>query len=380
MNFKLKRNKLYNICLFSWILISILFGRTTLNATLGEIGTYIYSFGRLLIYLLLCLLILWGGLSRKKTIIIVITLIFLFISVNASGELVLIGIVLFVAASNKIDTKEIILIYLKAHILVTLLALIFALINFTDINIMHRGIIQRNSFGFSHPNGFGSEILTIMICYVSYRWNKIKSLELFICEIIGVLVLYPADCRMATAVLSFFIIITFIVKTFISYKINLKVIWNISLFMFITIILFTIYVSIFFSKENFLLNTLDYILSFRFSAIDAIYQIQGITLLGQKVLNTNLVGIDNSYARILLINGLIPFIILVIFCINIQYQFYKHKDIKMLLAFMAISLSGFIENNFFRIENNFCFLVGGSYLLSTYHMKKGQKIHDKNIN
>ena len=380
MNFKLKRNKLYNICLFSWILISILFGRTTLNATLGDIGTYIYSFGRLIIYLLLCLLILWDNLNRKKIVLILITAMFLFISVKESGELVLIGILLFVVASNKIDTKKIISVYLKAHILVTLLALIFALINFTDINIMHRGIIQRNSFGFSHPNGFGNEILTIMICYISNRWNKIKNLELFICEIIGVLLLYPADCRMATAVLSFFIIITFIIKTFISYKIRLKMIWDISLFMFITIILFTIYVSVFFSKENFLLNTLDYILSFRFSAIDTIYQIQGITLFGQKFLNTNLVGIDNSYARILLINGLIPFIILVIFCINIQYQFYKHKDIKILLAFMSISLSGFIENNFFRIENNFCFLVGGSYLLSTYHMKKGQKIHDKNIN
>ena len=136
----------------------------------------------------------------------------------------------------------------------------------------------------------------------------------------------------------------------------------------------TIFAIIWYSNQNKILRFVDAILSYRFDAMHVIYESQGIRMFGQRILDKTFVGIDNSYARVLLINGFVPFAILVLFSNSICNEFAKRGEIKYLLAFGAIMLSGFIENNFFRIENNYCFLIGGTYLLSRFYTRKRKNI------
>lgn len=382
MSLKLTRKGLYEICLITWIIVSVFFGRTTIDAVIGSTAITIYSLGRILIYVFLFCAILWGGISRKETIEITLLSITLVLSAVNSGEVVLLGVLLFVAAAKEIKADNIMLIYFKIHLFILIVTTILAFTNVIDMNVMSRGMIQRNSFGFSHPNGFGGEILTIIVCYVTLKWKKIKNIELMMITILGLVLLQEADCRMASIVLGAYVLCIWMIKNIYKFKVNVNAVKNIVMLIFFMILAVTIYAVVWYSYQNKTLRLVDSILSYRFDAMHSIYKSQGIRLFGQKILNEAAIRVDNSYARVMLINGFIPFVILALFSVNTCKVFAQKDEVKYLLAFGAIMLSGFIENNFFRIENNFCILIGGTYLLSSISKEKLRNglSHDKDIN
>lgn len=370
MTITLKRKDLYRICLVIWIISSVFFGRTMINGIIGDVALTIYSWGRIVTYVLLFCMMLRGGFTRRRTMEIIVISATLLFSMASSGEVVLFGVLLFVVAAKNVYPDEIVDVYFKTHLVVLIITVIFAMMHIIDMNIMHRGLIQRNSFGFSHPNSFGGEILTIVVCYITAKWEKLKNYELFIIIGIGLLFLRASDCRMASLVLILYALCVGVVKNIYKYNINIIVVKNVVILTFLVVIFVTVSMTMFYSDQNRIFRIMDGILSHRFDLMHSLYKFQGIKMFGQKIFDDNLVSIDNSYARVLLISGIIPFLILILFSISICNEFAKRNEIKYLLAFAATILSGFIENNFFRIENNFCFVIGGVYLLSRYFGKK----------
>lgn len=376
---KLNRKNLYKISLIIWIVSSIFFGRTTIGGIIGNIAITIYSLGRITTYMLLFCTILWGGLKKKEITKAIIVLVILLLSAASSGEIVLVGVLLFVMAAKNINPDEILTVYFKIHLAVLLITVILAMTHIIDMNVMNRGPIQRYSFGFSHPNGFGSEVLTVVVCYVTKKWNKLKNYELVVITGLGCFFLQVADCRMASLVLILYVICFLTIKNIYKYKVNVVAIKNVVILIFFAVILVTVCMTFFYSDQNNVLRIVDKIFSYRFNAMHTLYKVQGIKLFGQKILDDTLIGIDNSYARVFLIGGIVPFLILIVFSVRICNIFAKRNEVKYLLAFATIILSGFIENNFFRIENNFCFLIGGAYLLSGYYKRRRKKHNDKNF-
>lgn len=374
MTLKITRKNVYMFCLTVWIVVSVFFGRTMIDDVIGTTAITIYSMGRILIYALLFCVILWGRISRNETISLMSVSIILILSAMNSGEVVLLGVMLFVVAAKGINSEEIMQTYLKTHIAIVVTTIILAVTHVIDMNVMSRGLTQRNSFGFSHPNGFGGEILTIIVCYTTIKWGELSNIKLMLFTAIGLIFLQKADCRMASVVLILYILCVLIIKNFYKYRVNVNLIGNAVKAIFVVLMAVTIFAIIGYSYKNTALRIIDSVLSYRFDAMHTIYEAQGIKLFGQKILDETLVGIDNSYARVLLICGLIPFAVLAVFSITICNEFTKRKELKYLLAFAAIMLSGFIENNFFRIESNYCFLIGGTYLLSHIYTKKREYI------
>lgn len=375
----LSKKNLYKICLIIWIVFSIFWGRTTIDEVVGDVAITIYSLGRAITYVLLFCIVLWNGLTKKETATIIIISVILLLSAVSSSEMVLFGVMLFVIASPKINPDELLAVYFKTHLFILMVTILLAWTHIIDTNIMSRGLIQRNSFGFSHPNSFGGEVITVVICYVTRRWKKMKNYELIAIVGLGYCFLQAANCRMASLVLVIYTICFLIIKNIYKYKVNVVFIKNVVVLMFLTIVLLTVYMTFFYSYQNKILQIIDGIFSYRFSVMNAVYRVQGIKLFGQKIIDDTLVGIDNSYARVLLIGGVIPFLILVTFSWKLCNEFAKKNEVKYLLAFATIVLSGFIENNFFRVENNFCFIIGGAYLLSSYYEQRRKKYHGKNI-
>lgn len=379
MTLKITRKNIYMFCLTVWIVVSVFFGRTMIGDVIGTTAITFYSMGRILIYALLLCVVLCGRINRNETLVLMLVSIILILSAMNSGEVVLMGVMLFVVAAKGINSEEIMQTYLNTHIAIVVTTTILAVTHVIDMNVMSRGLIQRNSFGFSHPNGFGGEILTIIVCYVTKKWGKLSNLELVVCSAIGLILLQKADCRMASTVLILYTLCVLIIKNFYKYRVNVNLIGTVVKAIFVVLLAMTVLAIIWYSYKNMALRIIDSVLSYRLDAMHTIYEVQGIKLFGQKILDDTFVGIDNSYARVLLISGFIPFAILVIFSIAVCNEFTKRKELRYLLSFAAIMLSGFIENNFFRIENNYCFLIGGTYLLSHIYTKKIY-VYDKNIN
>lgn len=375
MTVKISKKILYKFCLTMWIVCSIFFGRTTINEIIENTAISIYSVARIATYALLVCIILLGSITKRETVGIMVISVFLILSAVFSGEVVLVGVLLFVVAAKNIQSDDILAVYFRTHLLILLTTITLAMTHIMDTNIMRRGLIQRNSFGFSHPNGLGGEVLIVCICFVTIRWEKLKNYELFSVICLGFFFLQAADCRMASIVLALYMFSFFIIKNIFKYNVRVIFIRNVVILIFLVIVLITFFGIFFYSRENYVLRAIDKIISHRFDAMHTVYKMWGINLFGQKTLQ-NAINIDNSYARILLFNGIIPFSILVVFSVGVCIELAKRNQVKYLLAFAAIMLSGFIENTFFRIENNFCLVIGGTYLLSSYYEHRRKKNND----
>lgn len=102
------------------------------------------------------------------------------------------------------------------------------------------------------------------------------------------------------------------------------------------------------------------------------YQNFGISLFGHHV---DLNMVDNSFIRLLLLNGLLFFCLYIIFlCVDLRY-FYKRRDTIGLLIMTAMILTGFCENVLFRMEYNFPLMLAANYMfMNIVDLDTGRKI------
>ena len=378
MRVTLKKNDYFYFSIACWVIISIIFGRTTFSSLIGVWSTRIFSLGRIAVYLLLFIYIYKMKYTRKELVLTSLIIIVLLITAKNSGEIVLLGIVLFAFASKNSNPEAIIDVYFWVHLFVSALTVLLAVGGIIDVNLMNRGVILRHSFGFSHPNSLGMEILIIVICYYLKRWEKISSVEIIIGMVVSGFFLKLSDCRTTLLIVVFFFAFLWIEKLFLKFKKSTRILYYLTLMIFIVLQIITIFMIFFYNSENVIMNRLNNIFSGRFYIMHEHFLKNGISFLGVSPSEIELMGIDNSYARILLVNGFFPWIILMMFSFYMCRQFYKNKSDKFFIAFIAMALSGFMENSFFRTEYNFLLIIGGIYVMKRYSQRKDIQ-NDKNI-
>lgn len=357
----LNQERCLGLACWIWIIASVLFGRTTLEGLSFLSSTLLYKLGRYAVYVLLIAIILRYARpnTQKRFWIMFVVALALGISLLCSKEVVLVSVLLFVCASVNARPSRIMKAYFVAHLLVLVITVFLSTIRVIDPNVMHRGETVRRTFGFIHPNAVGSELCVLTNCYLVLRGKKLSRWEILGGYLLSLVVFLLTDCRMAFIVTVFVLSGALVVKSAKAdiVKRYLPVITYV-------ILGGTIIASLFFSfvdnNKFVLLNKLDVVFSYRFDYMYASFQELGVSLFGKPATANTL--LDNSFARVFFINGLIPYLLFVGTCLQVTRIFVWRRNSLLLIVWCGILLSGFLENSLFRMEYNWAFLVAGSML------------------
>lgn len=309
---------------------------------------------------------------------------------NFSGGLLQASMVMsfffLIICADKYIFSEILLIDIKMRFSAILFLYISSMIGIIQDYCMFRpdgGI--RHSFGFNHPNVFGTNIFLTVLYLTVYRRNNLSLYDCLYQLLALEVVFIFADSRSNVVGLVFIILYT--LCNVVLKKINKShkrmfskwMGWLLCIFV-IMIISFVIYATINYNPANIFYLVVDYFLSARVFLSNHAMRLYDITAWGQFIqsyaqnqveglgVSANLVGIDISYINILLRYGIVVFMIYIMI---IEYIIKKFAvlDSTVALAVVLICILSMIEHQYFPVWANIFALLFADWIYGNDSIK-----------
>lgn len=229
---------------------------------------------------------------------------------------------------------------------------------------------SRSAMGFRHPNRLAERVSEICIAYwylnsVEHRWRVI-ALNIAALLFVG----YVAGSRGSSVIFAALILAVFIFPILSRFP---KISAGASFILIIGIAALSFYLMVEYTPDNAFMSGFNQLLSLRLSLMNQSYEFAGLTLFGADFAHAPVVGthylygtdvhflVDNSYARILLYNGISASILLFVLIAVIYLRHIKEQRFSLALLGLTIVLAfGFVENYMLDIQYNyFMFLASG---------------------
>lgn len=291
-----------------------------------------------------------------------------------------------VICADKFVFSEIVLIDVKMRLAAIIFLFFSSMLGFVQDYCMFRpegGI--RHSFGFTHPNVFGTNVFLTVLYLTIYRRNR---LSIWDCLYQGValgIVFCFADSRsnvIGLTFILFYTLLNIIFKKFSKYyKRSFSKTIAYFLCTFILMIVFVIvYASVNFNQASLFYFILNYLLSARLVLANNAMKMYDITIWGQNIqsyaqsqvegmgVSAGLVGIDISYINILLRYGIVVF---TIYIMIIEYivKKYSIKDSAIALAVVLICIVSMVEHQYFPVWANIFVLLFADWIYGDNSIK-----------
>lgn len=295
------------------------------------------------------------------------------ISTILSKDFRIISLTLFIIAARNIDIERLVLGIYK--VLWGVLLTVFLLYRFNIIKetIMYRHGVIRHSFGFMHPNGLGSMVFQLIICYVFL--NQGNAFKQYLFTLVGALFIYIVPNSQSPMILS--LILLFLLAVYYLIKRNeqsLNVFSVVLIIIAIACNIFCIYSMIFgYSLSgNPVLAQINRILSFRLTSNYQAYRESGVSLWGQPVFSDAVMRakmglkghlyLDSAYATLIIRYGVVVYVLFSgSYYIAMLYRM-KYKDYFAVLLMFIFTVYGLMETNWFGIRDNFTLFFLSSVL------------------
>ena len=373
---KCKINLNHKISNFLFLISYVLFVFSLFNRDVSDINVF-YSFTIFAKYISLVLLligILLGTYTRKEILRFIFLLCIDLILLIKSGVLVFIIISLFAFHSTKIkDDKIIKLAYYTLLIFTAITFLLLSLGIFKD-GLTSRWVAdsERHTLGFYHSN-----VLPLIYAYlVGYGLSSgiYKKNHYMFLIIMNFMIYYLCGSRNVLVATLILIGSKWFVDSFLQKSKFKKIINNILCVFAKIIIPFLSMISlivpllmdhiVFFQK-------LDFILSYRFTAIYKIIQTGGIHLITQmtnEMYFDNKIVIDNGYAFLAIRYGIVMLIFLsvIIYCIANKYR----DNTFVLILVIIVACINFIDNDIIDYSCLPYLIIGEKYFLESFKRRK----------
>lgn len=268
-------------------------------------------------------------------------------------------LVILILAFKDIDFDDFIKKDFTFKFILVLFVILCYFLNFTDNILVYREGILRNSFGFSHPNKLG--LYLMMMCMDLFYIKREKSLVFpSIFSLITCLFIYLFVDSRTNLIVILLCALTIFMNKFLKNKIVENPISNFfAKHLFILLAILSFIVSYKFSFCNHILATLNQILSNRLSLNHYFLDAYPINLLGNEVITTKYLILDNSYINILLRFGLIFLIFMYINFNSITKRLYKEKKYILIIIFVILLFYGFSESFLYKVSANAFLLYFG---------------------
>lgn len=261
------------------------------------------------------------------------------------------------------DIKKILKMFLFSNLLIFIITCICSLFNLIpDITITREATI-RYSFGYIYPLELTTHFLFLIMIYIYLRGNKYDSKDLIFINIINLLLFKITDARSSFLLIIIFSFTSYLVekKKINIGKVKLRYFYIFLLACFIVPIVF----SIMYNQDNLIMEKINQLLSKRVYLTQNAFNTYGFSLFGENIkwvaygrsldpssLNATYNYVDCAYAKILLDQGLIIFILIMIGYGNIMYNAFKKEDNMLKVIICIILTISILEPRLFSIELN----------------------------
>lgn len=364
---------------FLFFISYMLFVFSLFNRDVSNMSIF-YSFSIVAKYVSLIIMIIgmfYSKYSKKELILFIILLLLDLVILVNSKVLIFIIISLFAIVSTNINDENILKLAYYTLLIYTIFTLVLLIIGVYDDEITNRwvGGNARHTLGFYHSN-----VLPLIYSYlVGYglACEIYKKRHYFLLVILNFVIYYLCGSRNVFFTTLLLITGKWLADSLLK-KEKLKKVFNSVLFFlakYIVLILTTISLVIPLLVEHIkLLNILDYILSYRFTAIAKIIQIEGIhliTSITNEAYFSNEIVIDNGYAFLAIRYG----IIILLFLSGIVYLIAKrYRDNTFaLILIIVVSCVNFIDNDIIDYSCLPYLIIGEKCIIESF--KRRNKIY-----
>lgn len=384
MNRKIRLKSLYMYIFIFWYSTEILF-----NSTLDNImGVSADKISNLIAWLVFGLLMIQIGFfqsyTKRELMIIVMITLPIVIATFLSGNRSLMSAWMFVVAAKNVDLDDVICVAYKILSIMIPVIAVLCLLGIIENATLMRGTMQRYSLGFSHPNQLGLRIFQYIVCHCYIHKNRLGKLNyilIFLAILFLVMIPNSKTAYIVTTILLCMLLLYRFVKN--QGPECMKLFEKGLLFGTFCFGFFSIYFSYIDVSRNSILARIDKWMSSRFSLCHIVWQLYGVSLLGQRVYiseeERKLVGIktrlflDNAYLSILLRYGILTFFIFFIGYLCLVKVLMIRKEYILAIILFLYALYGVMESGLYMISHNI-FLITFSSLLYKKSIQGNGKI------
>lgn len=377
--YKVVINEEFFYLIFSiWSIGEIVFN-TTADTIFGvDVRLINESMNWIVFCMLMIQIIFFQKYELKSGMIIVLVTVFFVIAVVLSKSLFILSTWMFIVASMHIDFEQIIRIEKRVLSIGISVVVLLRFAGVLEDFVMSRAGANRYSLGFVHPNQLGLRVFQLVLCIVYLDRNRINIKDYIIVAASSFFCFKIPNSQTATICLILLFFLMSVYRLFELKEWEKKTLFGSAL---VAGAALTNVLSITFSlidvKKNRLLSWIDLALSIRFSAGHKVYELYGISILGNRIYVTDrereLVGIgynlwlDNSYLYLLLRYGVISYgIYSMLYLIGMRY--YKDaEEYFMVIIFFLYSVYGIMETGLFMIQHNVFLLALGAVVFLKGH-------------
>ncbi len=373
MNIKIRLKSLYMYIFILWYSTEILFNSTLDNIMGISVDIVSNLIAWLVFGLLMIQIVFFQSYTKKELMFIIMITAPIVIATFLSGNRSLLSAWMFVVAAKKSDLEDIICVAYKIlSIMIPVIALLCLLGVIENATLM-RGTMQRFSLGFSHPNQLGLRVFQFMVCYCYIHRNRLRKMDYLCISLAIVFLIRVPNSKTAyivtTILLCVLLIYNFVKKQRSGYMVIFEKGLLLGTFCFGFLSICFSYIDV---NRYTVLSRIDKWMSSRFSLCHVVWQLYGVSPLGQRVYITEderkLVGIktrlflDNAYVGILLRYGILVFFIFFIGYLCLMKAMIIRKEYILAIILFLYALYGVMESGLYMISHNI-FLITFSTLL-----------------
>ena len=321
--------------------------------------------------------------SWKSALVTFAVLVIGLASWRSTKDVKIITLGLFVMSSNDVDVKMLAKIVMVEYTLLILVTVLCAALGYISSNVGLRSNTgrYRSSMGFTHPNRFGSMLLVVVCANAIYKFPRFTISHLVYGTVAFMAIYVISDSKSAmlmTAVVT--------VLAFACGKAKLegrgKRMAAYAAIAFAIIVLLSLYCTINYDSSVSWMSNLNAFTGYRFGWGHRYYVAYPATLMGRPVVNAALqVGgedilmIDNTYARLLILHGVIP---LTLYTLSHILRFGRSYRLGVFTAadfgLLICSIAGITEHNAMLIAMNFSMIALNPWNMSGYEELEGAEI------
>ena len=311
----LSREQIIYYIAFALCSLATLMARTTFESFLGIpkdlfiILAYVISAVLLLIKIFLDGELQWRyGLALSLAVLC-------FISFWLAGSWRFSVLFLFIAAGRGISLRHLAAIALSIQLVVLIFTLSFAIPgrihSFTVYRPVGDAVVARSSFGYSHPNMLGQVFVVIAASYAALRFPRFHGADLLIYGIAGLAAAFMVASRTSVVAIALVAILAVAAPRIMASKGSMRTMALIAFISFCSLAGFSLFMMAFYNPEIAWMNTLDSLLSKRFTMGHRFFEIFSPTAFGRETMAVKVDDFlqeapDNAYIRTLVKQGIVP--------------------------------------------------------------------------
>lgn len=311
---------------------------------------------------LLLLYNLFQKFSSKKFIYLCIFFIIGLLSLIYSKQSVILLLLLYIISAYRVDIITVSKIIFIVELCLLIVIPFLSFLNVIDTVYLYsseRGL--RSSLGFTHPNRFGINVLTLCCAYSTFRFPKIKFYDIAFYIFCCITVSNIADSRTSSLLILLLPCINILVK-YLKKSNKIFLLYYIFIVIFFVLLISSFAITFLYNSNSSWQYNLNNLLSNRPFLWNYYYKHNLFTLFGRPdYSSTAMLGvhnfvIDNSFIKLMIVYGIVPLFIFIFIYIKIFQLMFKFSYMNV-AGLIVLALSSFFEQISLSISLNYFLLI-----------------------